>query len=157
MRLHLCSCFCNLLGGWNDVHGAAVALDSELNCTCFESEQGVVAAASNVLTWVELGAALANDDLAGLNLLTTETLDAEALCLRIATIGSAGCTLLRCHVVSLLLKVFGGYLLNAGNLDYGKRLAVAHALLVASLVLVLHDVNLWPRACSTISAATSTL
>src|SRR5699024_12282103 len=95
--------------------------------------QSVVAAASNVLTWVELGAALANDPLAGLNLLTTATLDAEALCLRIATIGSAGCTLLRCHVVSLLLKVFGGYLLNAGNLDYGKRLTVAHTLLVARL------------------------
>src|SRR5699024_2924371 len=104
MRLHLCSCFCNLLGGWNDVHGAAVALDSELNCTCFESEQGVVAAASNVLTWVELGAALTNDDLAGLNLLTTETLDAKTLSLRVATVGSAGSTLLRCHVVSLLLR-----------------------------------------------------
>src|SRR5699024_11747679 len=97
-----------LLSGWNDVHGATVALDSELNCTCFKSEQGVVAAATNVLTWVELGTALTHDDLAGLNLLTTETLDAEALCLRIATVGSAGSTLLRCHVVSLLLKVFGG-------------------------------------------------
>ena len=73
------SCFCNNLFGRNNVDQTTSTLDAELNRACRESEQGIVAAATNVLTRVELGAALTHDDLAGLNLLTTEALNALSL------------------------------------------------------------------------------
>ena len=96
------SSFCSGLFSRNNVDQTTSTLDAELNRTCSESEQGIVAAATNVLTRVELGAALTHDDLAGLNLLTTEALDTETLGLGIATVAGAGSTLLSCHVVSLL-------------------------------------------------------
>ena len=49
-------------------------------------EQGVVAAAADVHARVELGAALADEDLAGLDDLAAEPLDAEALGVGVATV-----------------------------------------------------------------------
>src|SRR5690606_14104611 len=81
----------------NDVDGLATALGTELDGTGREGEQRVVAAASHVHAGVEVGAALAHDDLAGVDGLATEALDAESLRVRIATVTGAGCTLLVCH------------------------------------------------------------
>ena len=52
------SCFCSSLFSRNNVDQTTATLDAELNRACSESEQGIVAAATNVLTRVELGAAL---------------------------------------------------------------------------------------------------
>src|SRR5699024_11334782 len=57
----------------------------------------VIAAATNVHTWVELGAALTDEDLARLDLLATEALNTETLCLGVATVTGARSTLLSCH------------------------------------------------------------
>src|SRR3954451_6271050 len=57
---------------------AALAL-AELHLAGGEGEEGVVAAASDVLTGVEAGAALAHDDRAGLDGGAVEHLHAEAL------------------------------------------------------------------------------
>ncbi|BAB99754.1 Hypothetical protein [Corynebacterium glutamicum ATCC 13032] len=85
--------------GLDDVHQATVALGGKLDSASLQCEESVVATATNILTWVELGAALTNKDLACGNLLTTETLDAKALSLGITTVAGARCTLLVCHVV----------------------------------------------------------
>jgi len=74
-------------------------------------------------------AALTNDDLARTDNLTAETLDAEALRVRVTTVTSGTRTLLVCHL-SLPWP-----LLNAGDLDAREVLAVPLALLVSGLVL----------------------
>ena len=51
---------------------------------------------------VEVGAALADDDLAGLDDLAAEALDAEVLRVRVATVAGRGRALFVCHVLSLL-------------------------------------------------------
>ena len=70
----------------HDVDGLAAALAAELDRTRREREQGVVAATADVDAGVEVGAALANQDLTGADGLAAEALDAEALCIRIATV-----------------------------------------------------------------------
>ncbi len=49
-------------------------------------EQGVVTAAADVHAWVEVSSALADEDLAGLDELAAEALDAEPLGGGIATV-----------------------------------------------------------------------
>ena len=64
---------------------------------CF-SEQGVVAPAADVDTRVELRAALTHQNLAGLDDLTAEPLDAQPLRSGITTVARAGRAFLVCHV-----------------------------------------------------------
>ena len=70
----------------NDVDGLAAALDAELDRTGGRGEQRVVAATADVDAGVEVGAALADEDLAGLDDLAAEPLDAEALGVGVATV-----------------------------------------------------------------------
>ena len=63
----------------DDVDDATSATGSELNRTSGESEQGVVATSSNVATGVEVGTALADYDLAGVDDLAAKTLHADAV------------------------------------------------------------------------------
>jgi hypothetical protein len=55
-----------LFSGWNDAHCTTLfsALQSKLNGAVCQCEQGVILAAANAFTWVELSTALANDDVA---------------------------------------------------------------------------------------------
>ena len=57
-------------------------------------EQGVILADADIRTGVEVGTPLAHDDLAGVDLLTAETLHAEALGVRVATVPGARSTFL---------------------------------------------------------------
>ena len=61
-------------------------------------EQRVVAAPADQVTRVELGAALPNDDLAGLDDLAAEPLDAKPLGVGVTTVPRAGRTLFVCHL-----------------------------------------------------------
>jgi hypothetical protein len=70
--------FC--LRSLNHVYNAAATLGAELDSAGSESEQSVVLALANVCAWVEVGAALANEDLACVYNLACVALDAEALC-----------------------------------------------------------------------------
>ena len=85
------------LGGRDDVDDAAAAPGAELDRAGDEREQRVVAAAADVVTGVEVGAALADDDLAGVDDLAAEALDAEALRVGVATVAGGGRALLVCH------------------------------------------------------------
>jgi len=64
-------------------------------------EQCVVAAASDVDAGMELGAALPHQDLAGLDDLAAEPLDAQPLSGGVAAVARAGRALLVCHVCRL--------------------------------------------------------
>src|SRR2546430_2305830 len=83
----------------NDVDSLATALHAELDRTRLQGEQRVVAATADVDAGVELGAALADQDLTGLDHLAAVALDAEVLGIGIATVAGAGRTLLVCHGV----------------------------------------------------------
>src|SRR5690606_28129909 len=124
-----------LLGGGHHVDDLAAALAAELDGAGRESEQGVVPAAPDVGAGVEVGAALADEDLAGVDLLAAEALHAETLRVRVTTVAGGACALLVCHVCLSAL-------LDAGDLDARELLTVALALLVAGLVLVLLDDDL---------------
>src|SRR5665213_535506 len=103
------------LGG-DDVDDLATALAAELDRTGGEGEQGVVAATADVDAGVEVGAALADEDLARTDDLTTEALHAEALRVRVTTVASGARSLFVCHLL-LLLSLCSNALLDAGDLD----------------------------------------
>src|SRR5699024_5102042 len=141
--------------GRNDVDGLAATLGAELDRTGGEGEQRVVAATPHADARVEPGAALADQDLAGVDLLATEPLDAETLGVGIATVTGADRALLTCHVrvppsgmtpagAELVAVEAGSGLLDAGDLDDRQRLTVALPLVVAGLVLELVDPDLGP-------------
>src|SRR5262245_47546916 len=131
----------------DDVDDATAAPLAELHGTADEREQGVVAAAAHAGARVEVGAALADDDLARVDDLAAEALDAEALGVGVATVLGRGRALLVCHEFSPSLSAdlvswsacSQG---DVGDLDLGVLLAVTLALLVAGLVLVLLDDDL---------------
>src|SRR6188768_4292075 len=110
----------------DDVDGLATALLAELHRTRDEREQRVVAATADAVAGVEVRAALADEDLAGLDGLAAEALDAEVLGVAVATVAGRGRTLLVCHVkksfVSSGRRRSG---VDRGDLDLGERLAVA--------------------------------
>ena len=70
----------------HDVDGLATALGAELDGAGGRREQRVVAATSDVHAGVEVGAALADDDLACLDDLAAEPLDAKPLGIGVATV-----------------------------------------------------------------------
>jgi hypothetical protein len=64
----------------DDVDDLAATLRTKLNCASSKSEQGVVAATTDVGAGVEVRATLTNDDFARENLLAAEALHSETLC-----------------------------------------------------------------------------
>src|SRR5690606_29177589 len=87
-----------LLRDGDDAHGAATTLGPELNVTGLQREQRVVAATAHVVTRVEVGAALTHDDLAGVDQLAAEALDAQALSVGVAAVAGGRRALLVCHL-----------------------------------------------------------
>jgi hypothetical protein len=81
----------------HDVDDLAAALVTELHCAGLEGEQGVVATATDARARVEVGAALADDDLACADDLATEPLHAEALRVGVTTVASRARSLFVCH------------------------------------------------------------
>src|SRR5690606_7589228 len=97
-------------GGRDHVDGAALlrALDGELDGAVDQREQRVVAAQADARTRMELGAALADDDVAGLDGLAAVHLHAEVLRVGVAAVARGTYALLVCHdCVSCLLLVAG--------------------------------------------------
>src|SRR3954453_22416088 len=82
-----------------DVDDLPAAAGAEAPRTGLEGEEGVVAATADVHAGVEVRAALADDDLAGLDDLAAEALDAEALGVGVAAVAGRRSALLVCHVV----------------------------------------------------------
>ena len=69
----------------------------ELDPACNKREQGVVAAAADADARVEVRAALANQDLAGVDDLAAEPLHAKALGVRVTSVPAGRGALLVCH------------------------------------------------------------
>ena len=82
----------------HDVDDLAAALRAELDRARGQREQRVVPAAADQVARVELGATLADQDLAGADDLAAEALDAEPLSVGVAAVARAGRTLFVCHV-----------------------------------------------------------
>src|SRR5690606_41736783 len=112
----------------HDVDRLAATLRAELNRACGESEQGVVTAAADVHTGVELGSTLTDEDLARLHGLTAEPLHAEVLRVGVTAVARAGRALLGCHGWS------GSLLVDAGDFEAGQPLPVTLTRVVACLV-----------------------
>jgi hypothetical protein len=75
-----------LLLSVNGALTAILALALELDGTVNQSEQGVILADTNVDTGMDVGASLANQNVASQNKLTVCTLDAQALCLGVTAV-----------------------------------------------------------------------
>jgi hypothetical protein len=102
--LLLCSC------SSHDVHNATTTAGAELDCAGGQCEQGVVPAAAYAGARVEVGAALADDDLAGGNYLAAEALDAKVLGVRVTTVASGTRAFFMCHLKMPALKILGNLL-----------------------------------------------
>src|SRR5690606_36352844 len=105
-------------------HGAALlrTLDAELDLAIDQREQRVVTTQTHARTRMELGAALAHDDVAGLDGLAAEDLDAQVLRVGVAAVARGTYALFMCHDCFSLLLVATG---DAGDLDFGVMLAMA--------------------------------
>src|SRR5690606_2487173 len=121
-------------------HGTALlrALDAELDAAIDQREQRVVAAEADARTRMELGAALAHDDVARLNGLAAEDLDAEVLGVGVAAVAGRTTSLLVCHDCFSLLVATG----DAGDLDFGVVLAMSLLLHVVLAAAELDDAHL---------------
>lgn len=91
----------NRSGDRNDVHDLAATVGTELHRTGVKGEQRVVLATADAVARVEVGAALADQDLTGVDDLTAEALHAEPLSIGVATVPSGRCALLVCHLSSV--------------------------------------------------------
>src|ERR1700720_4360103 len=86
----------------NDVHRAATAEASELDLPRDQCEQRVVVTAADTETGVEVGAALPDDNLAGIDILAAEALHAKPLRVAVPAVAAGRRALLMCHLVSVL-------------------------------------------------------
>src|SRR4051794_22334047 len=120
------------LSGHHDVDDLAATARAERDGTRGQGEQRVVPTAADVHAGVEVRAALAHDDLAGLDDLATEALDAQALGVGVATVARGARALLVCHdIPAFVLRVWGSAAIgrgarsgDAGDLETGQLLAV---------------------------------
>ena len=83
---------------------AALAHALETNGAIDQSKQGIIAALADILTRLDVSAALTNEDVAGQNELTICTLGAQTLSRRITAVLGAAYALLCAIVIYLLLS-----------------------------------------------------
>ena len=68
-----------------------------LHFPVLEGEQCVVFSTSNILTWVETGSALADEDCACLDIVTVVAFYAETLAVAVASVFTGSLTFFVCH------------------------------------------------------------
>src|SRR5690606_39030847 len=129
-----------LLRNRDNTDGAALlrTLGRELDLAVDQREQGVVAAEADAHARMELGAALADDDVAGLDGLAAVHLHAQVLRVGVAAVARGAYALFMCHDCVSLLAATG----DAGDLDFGVVLPVAHLLAMVLAAAELDDANL---------------
>src|ERR1019366_5390484 len=86
----------------DDVDRLTSTLLAKLHRTGDEGKERVIATATNAVAGMEVRATLAHDDLAGVDCLAAETLDAKELGVRVAPVTRRRCTLFVCHVSACL-------------------------------------------------------
>src|SRR6185437_7124225 len=120
-------------------HAAALgAFDRKLHLAVDQREQSVVAAESDTDARVELGAALAHDDVAGFDDLAAVQLHAEVFRVGVAAVARRTYALFMCHGGFSLLAATG----DAGDLDFGVMLPVTHLLAMVLAAAEFHDAQL---------------
>jgi hypothetical protein len=87
----------HLRQGRIDIYTTTVSI--EAYNTVYEGEDGVIPTKPNILSRQKLGAALANNDISGNDLLATELLHAQAFTDAIASVLDAALTFLMCHTL----------------------------------------------------------
>jgi hypothetical protein len=142
--------------------GFVVSLLLEVHYAVNQGKQGVILADAYVGSGVVLGAALANDDVAGNGALTSKDLHAEAFAVGFPTVFGTTYSFFMCHdnvnLSTLGLLSGGGFFglffsgffglgggstyLNASDFQQGEELAVALLLLIALAALLFEDQNL---------------
>src|SRR5947207_14281972 len=110
---------------------ASAAAGLEVDRARARGEDRVVLPDPHTVARLELGAALANDDLAARHGLPGEHLHAEALGVRVAPVAAGAQSLLVCHVCRLLPDL--------RDAQPGELLPVARAAFVAAAALELED------------------
>ena len=91
----------------SSVHGAlpaVLALALEKDSAVNQSEQGIITTNANVDTGMDVGASLANQNVASQNELTVSTLNAQALCLGITAVLSRTTALMVSKVLNTNLQ-----------------------------------------------------
>jgi hypothetical protein len=83
--------------GVDYVDDPAPTTGAELHSAIRQSEQGVISAAANPVTGMEVGAVLADNDLTSPDGLATKQFDAQTLGVRIAAVPGRGRAFLVCH------------------------------------------------------------
>jgi hypothetical protein len=79
----------------------ATTIPIEAYNTVYEGEDCVIPTKPNILSRQKLCAALANNDISGNDLLTTELLHAEAFADAVASVLNAALTFLMCHTLKI--------------------------------------------------------
>src|SRR6266550_929766 len=100
----------------DDAHGPPATYATERHHPTDECEQGVIPAAAHSGAGVEVGAALADKDLAGVDTLATEPLHAQPLCRGVAPVAAGRSAFLVCHrqlFFPAAVPAFGAALLPA--------------------------------------------
>src|SRR5699024_11112269 len=115
---------------------AVTAHALEMDAAVNQREQRVVAADADALTRMDVGAALANQNVAGQNVLTVAALDAETLGLRVTAVLGRTYAFFVCHCVIPLLAV------DRGDFHLGVGLTMALANHAALLGTIGQDVEL---------------
>jgi len=101
---------------------------------CDQSEQSVIATTAHAIAGVKVGAALPDNDFAGIHQLAAKSLDSKTLSVGIPTVARRRRALFVCHIVASALDI--------GDLDLGVLLAVSLTLAIAGLVLELQNADL---------------
>jgi hypothetical protein len=96
-------------------HVDAATVSVELYGAFGESEERVIAALAHILARMELGAALANENVASDDVLAAKTLHAATLRIRVATVAARTLTLLMCHDDILTAKLTADESQNIGQ------------------------------------------
>src|SRR5215813_5958113 len=130
---------CGLSLGRQHAHSPAAAPPAELDLAVHQGEQGVIPAAADSDSGVEVSAVLTHDDLASAHELTAEPLHAEPLGVGVPPVPAGRRALLVCHLGSAHLPRTGAGLrgtglgatglggTDTGNADLGVLLPVAQA------------------------------
>lgn len=130
-------------GRGNDTDMLAVlgALGLKHDLAVNQCEQGVILAAANVGTGVELGATLANQDIAGIHFLAAKAFDAKTLGNRIATVSCTTACFFMCHFT--ITSSLGA---DTGDFDLGIALAMTHLFTMVLAATEFDDLDLLAAA-----------
>jgi len=112
--------------GRQNIHSSTFAVKAYNSIR--KSIQGIVFAPADIPAWMELGAALPDDDSSGADALAAEDLDAEPLACRFAAVAYRTLSFFMCHcclagvLISLLRSLLLGRV-HARDLDVGSPIS----------------------------------